>query len=139
MDKLKHTLSGQVAAKLKHLRKNLDYSGPKMASLLGISANLYHKYETGYTFPSLFCQKRLTEKLGISLDWFIFNKGPMYFKEKNPDAETNAAPGDKEPDYLALMPDVKELLAAMTDDPMLRYEVMLNFHKYLKKTKESKK
>jgi hypothetical protein len=77
----------------------------------------------------------LRKGFGVSMDWFIFNEGPMFFKEKSIEPELSKS---EEPNTLldAVTPDVRELLEYMDGDSRLRYEVMLFFYKY-KEKKES--
>ncbi|MCP4157539.1 MAG: helix-turn-helix transcriptional regulator [bacterium] len=125
MDKLKQ----KVCAKLLQIREHFRYTRPQMASFLRISESSYYKNEKAETFPALVALQQLAGGLDISMDWFLFEKGPMYFKDKVKMAGV--------PEYTKIMPDVKELLNAMVDDPQLRYEVMLNFHKSQKAKNKS--
>jgi len=54
-----------------------------MASRLGISRGAYNKNERGINFPCIDTQRRLSEDFDISMDWLLFNKGAMFYKEKD--------------------------------------------------------
>ena len=137
-----------VGNKLRALRRQLNYSRARMAAYFELSVSGYSKNENGETLPGLSTLRRLSDDFEISLDWLILNKGPKYFKEKE-------APKQEELDqekqqqqkqveekvvrWEAVMPDVKDLLEYMEQDPLLRHEVLAFFYKYKKKNKEEEK
>jgi hypothetical protein len=86
------------------------------------------------------------KKFDASMDWLLFNKGPLFYKEKTPE-ETKQPPEEKPPvqqkqpekqteekfpGLEQVMTDVKELLDYMAKDPLLKYEVLVYFYKYKK-------
>ncbi len=82
MEKNRNKIMQAATGKLLKLRKLKDYTRPQMGSYLGISGNGYNKNENGVTFPSLETLSRLSMADNISMDWFIFGKGPMKYSEK---------------------------------------------------------
>lgn len=70
------------AAKLKKLREQLGYSPKEMAEYFGIDVSSYYKSENGQYLPGLESLYRLSKDHDISLDWYLFDKGPMVFAEK---------------------------------------------------------
>jgi len=134
------TILQEIAARLKNLREQLKYSRGEMAAHFGITKNGYERNERGETLPGIDTLNRLSKNFDISMDWFLFNKGPMYYKEKEHKEEKPAEKNASET-LLALqevVPDVKELLDYMGLDPLLRYEVLVHFYKY-KREQENKK
>ena len=71
-----------VGRQMLKLRKHLNYSCGKMARKLGISNSGYYKNENGITFPRVDTLALLQREFDISMDWLIFNKGPMHYGER---------------------------------------------------------
>ncbi|HLP62032.1 MAG TPA: hypothetical protein VK186_24530 [Candidatus Deferrimicrobium sp.] len=69
---------------------------------------------------------RLQTEFDISLDWLLFNNGPMHISEKQVTVVEEKKTTDLENKY----PDTRELLAAMEQDHILLHEIMLYFYKY---------
>jgi transcriptional regulator with XRE-family HTH domain len=82
MEMNKKELLRQTALKLKKLREQWGYGLKGMAAYLGISREGYSKNENGETFPGTKTLFRLSKDHDISMDWLMFDKGPMHFKEK---------------------------------------------------------
>jgi hypothetical protein len=70
--------------------------------------------------------KKIRETLGVSLDWLILDKGPMFYKEK-----------DYNNTLAALPPEIQELVTEMEQVPVLKYEILLNFHAIIGRTQEA--
>jgi transcriptional regulator with XRE-family HTH domain len=70
------------ASKLRKLRELFGYSPKEMADYFRVHRTAYHKNESGYNLPGLPSLHRLSKDHDISMDWYFFDKGPMYFKEK---------------------------------------------------------
>ncbi|UCH94398.1 MAG: helix-turn-helix domain-containing protein [Candidatus Aminicenantes bacterium] len=127
MRKKRGNLIRDVGQRLKKLRKQLDYPANEMASRLGLRISSYYKNESGDTIPGLITLHRLQKDFNISMDWFLFNKGSMYYEEKQVENEKpHSGLEDK-------MPDVKELLDDMEKDPLLRHKILLHYYEYKKK------
>jgi transcriptional regulator with XRE-family HTH domain len=153
MEVKKETIWREVGKRLKKLRLELKYSKKQMAQRLGINLNSYYKNENGTSFPWIYSLYRLHKDFGISMDWLIFDYGPMYLKEKEPEkppeeelakelaikaeaakeAEQEEA---KKPWWEETMPDAKELLEYMAQDPLFRYKVFLYLYKYKEKKEQ---
>lgn len=108
--------------RLREIREQLRLSRVEMAARMGIKPNSYYKNENGETFPSLRSLSLLQKDFDISMDWFIFNKGTIFFKEKQPGKKEEAtAPGGIE---------MAELFNQMEQDPQLRHELLAYYYKY---------
>jgi transcriptional regulator with XRE-family HTH domain len=70
------------AAKLKKLREQLGYSPKEMAEYFGIEVSSYYKNENGQYLPGLESLHLLSKDHDISLDWYLFDKGPVVYAEK---------------------------------------------------------
>lgn len=109
--------------RLIQLRKHLGYAPGDMARKLDMQRPGYFKNERGETFPSLKTLDILQRDWGVSMDWLLFGKGPMFFKE---------AP--KSVRALTAAPEIQELLTHMAEDPKLKHGVMLYFLEQKKKS-----
>ncbi len=85
-----------VALRLKELRDRLDCSPIEMATRLGISRGAYNKNEHGINFPCIDTQRRLAEGIGVSMDWLLFGKGPVFYKVKEKADELQERVGELE-------------------------------------------
>jgi transcriptional regulator with XRE-family HTH domain len=124
----------EIGKRLRRVRKQLNYSLERMAGKLGISQSGYYKNEGRITLPRLNTLYRLFNDFDISLDWLLFDQGPMHYKEKRPGIES--ADGKKKNGTLGLddkSSEVRELLEAMDRDPLLRHELLVYFYKYKNK------
>ena len=132
-----------IGRRLKKLRNHLGYTPPEMAGRLMIRPNGYYKNEVGLTRLSLVSLDILQTEFGVSMDWLFFEKGPMFYGEKH-DSETGMTESDNAfevwQEIVKTMPDIKELLEYMPNDPLFRHEMLAYFYKYKeKKEKDSKK
>jgi len=147
MEVKKETIWREVGKRLKKIRLELKYSKKQMAQRLGVNLNSYYKNENGTSFPWLYSLYRLHKDIGISMDWLIFDYGPMYLKEKEPgkpakeelvkelaikaeQAKEAGQEGVKKPWWEETMPDAKDLLEYMAQDPLFRYKVFVYLYKY---------
>ncbi len=141
-----------MSEKIKSLREQLGYSRQEMARQLGVSLNAYGKNEAGYSAPGFWAQHRLSTDYGISMDWFLFDRGPMYFKEKIKlaELEKEAANMKKELEELEkesaeklrqnsvreLKPEMIELVDYMEHQPLFYHEMLAFFQRLKKENKE---
>lgn len=118
-----------IGRRLRKVREQLNHSPRDMGRRLGLSHSGYFKNESGITFPKLNTLSQLHEEYDISMDWLIFNQGPMHNKDRQPEQGEEKKTLDLE----EVSSDVRELLEYMDQDPLLRYEVLVYFYKYKKK------
>jgi len=82
-----------IALRLKKIRETLGFSAVDMTKRIGTYRTNYYKYESAASFPHFTVLARLGNNLGVSLDWLILDKGPMFYKENRKiNAIANAAP-----------------------------------------------
>jgi transcriptional regulator with XRE-family HTH domain len=115
--------------RLKEIRSHLDLTKLEMARKLGVDKASYYKNEYGKTFPSMASLKLLQKDHDISMDWLLFEKGPMFYREKGNEL-TEAKPGETQLPAIVENTEVKELLAFMEKDPKLKHKIMLHFYEY---------
>ncbi len=108
-----------IALRLKKIRDTLGFSPVDMSNHLGTYRSNYYKYENAKSFPHFMVLSKLGNNLGVSLDWLILDKGPMFYKEK-----------DYNNTLAALPTDIQELVEQMEQVPLLKYEILLSFHKF---------
>jgi transcriptional regulator with XRE-family HTH domain len=113
------TIMQDIALRLKKIRETLGFSTVDMTKRIGSHRANYYKYENARAFPHFTVLSKLGTNLGVSLDWLILNKGPMFYKEKD---YNNA--------LAALPTEIQELVTEMEQVPVLKYEILLNFHQY---------
>jgi transcriptional regulator with XRE-family HTH domain len=123
-------LKKEMSYKLRQLRLSLKDTPCQMADRLGIWRSTYVRNENGKTHLNLKTMISLAHQFGISLDWLILNKGPMYYKEKEIKNEPPPNPLD------SLQPDFKELIEHMELIPMLKHEMLLSFCKFKEDRKD---
>ncbi len=75
-------LKSIFSSRIKELRGTLNYSTKGMGDCLRASQTSYRRYEQGKILPGYPGLYSIAEKLGISLDWLVCGKGPVYYKEK---------------------------------------------------------
>jgi len=122
--------------RLKQIRESLKLSPWEMSKRLGIEVTTYYKNENQTSYPCYQSLKVLHNDFGISMDWFFFNRGPMYFKEK--ETITTVSPLQALISELeTTVPDIKEMLESMLRDGVFRHETMLNYFKYKNKPEPS--
>ncbi len=139
-----------IGYKLKKIREALNYSSPDMASRFGVVRSSYLRNESGQTCPDIQTMRILGTAFDVSLDWLICDKGPMYYREKEPSRTQPEKPVEKIVDPqvpqtglqtgLETKPsleipdtvpeDIRELLEHMKRIPLLRYQILAAFHKF---------
>ena len=127
MPKASKEFMQNLGRRLRTIRRQLNYNQQQMASALGLKRSGYFKNEEGDTFPGVSTLFRLQKDHDISMDWLIFNKGPMVFKMKQQEGKPLA--------FEERSAEVKELLDAMEQDPQLKHEILAYFYKYKGKRK----
>jgi transcriptional regulator with XRE-family HTH domain len=125
------SLKNAVSSKLIQLRQSLHYSTKKMAGYFNVSAITYHRYEQSKMLPGFTALYSAAEKLGISLDWLVCNKGPIYYKEIEKKIQVEEKKETPQ-DFLtgASQEEIKDLLEHMNRIPLLRHEVLVYFYKF---------
>ena len=72
----------EIGSRLTTLREQLDYSRDQMAVHCEVTESAYAKNERGDHLPKLDTLENLVKKFDASMDWLLFNRGPLLYKEK---------------------------------------------------------
>ncbi len=122
--KQKHMMNASpVAARLRQVRKHIGLKQVEMAERLGITRDSYGKNERGHALVSTDVLDLLHHKLGVSVEWLLFNNGPMYWK-----ATESAA--QKTPKNLRLNPQMTDMVDHMNRFSFVYNSVIGFFQKY---------
>lgn len=132
--------SAGIASRLKAIRIDKKLTTHEMAAQLGTNANNYRKYERGMFLPTIHVQLILAQKFGISLDWLILNKGPMYSdqietalreneqrKQEVLQIREQVVPPDA---MIVTSPEIKELLRFIEENPVYKFQLLSHFYQY---------
>lgn len=149
----KHSIAAGAGNRLSTFRKGLNLTPKQMAARLDVKLGTYYKNENGESRPGWVSLYILQRDYDISVDWLMMNKGPKYIREKVPNMSQIQAERTKEKQllnqttkllketqeetkhFLALKkiaPDVENLMEHMINDPELRYDILLKFHRHQK-------
>lgn len=132
--------------KLRKFRQSLNYSHRKMAAYFSTEKTNYTRYETGKIFPGFMGLYNVANRLGISLDWLICDRGAMFYKQEE-EKDDSQLPVEEnvikektevEPEPAVKVPEgeIKELLDYMEQIPLLHHEIMVWFFKFKEEHKE---
>lgn len=115
-----------ISDRLQLVRKHFGFSQDQMAQSLGCSRETFGKNERGYHMITLDTVAALYEKLGVSMEWLLFNHGPMLknatIKKADLKLETQAD--------MSFPDELNEMVAMMKNVPFLRYAVMGYYQKF---------
>jgi len=140
----------EAGDKLTQLRKKFNYSRDQMAGHFGVSRGGYYKNEAGFSLPALPTLYRMAMENNISMDWFLFSRGPMYYDEKEKTREIEELKKqlelekekqlEKEPGNekekktpraaVDMKPEIKELVEHMEAVPLLYHEILAYFQRF---------
>ncbi len=126
-----------VSSRLRKVRKELSLPKAHFADSVELARTNYSKIERGRHFPAPHTLEKLATNLDVSLDWLIGGKGPMFFKEKPNPEETQVEQALRQEKAMAmeeepgLKPEHRELIDTMNRVPLLHYEVMGFYHRFL--------
>jgi transcriptional regulator with XRE-family HTH domain len=94
-----------------------------MATFFMTTQVTYRRYEQGVMLPSFISLYTAAVKLGVSLDWLVCGRGPIYFKEIKEKLAKQAA-------HEANSPEIINLLDHMNRIPLLCNEILSYFYKF---------
>lgn len=107
-----------IAVRLRSVRRHLGYSQGEMADLLGITRDAYGKNERGSHLIRTENLHTLHEKLGVNVEWLLFDRGSMLW--------TSGDQGD----------ETEEMIDMMKRLPLLRHTVMKCYQEFKIENKE---
>ncbi|MCU0286834.1 MAG: helix-turn-helix domain-containing protein [Acidobacteria bacterium] len=118
----------EVGLKIEKIRKLNHISVTNMAQSLYVNRVTYVRNESGLAIPNFFTLYHLGSDFNVSLDWLLLDEGPMMRTQKSAKQEEKPAV-----DPLTVHPvtgEIKELLVHMDKIPLLRYEILAQFHRF---------
>jgi len=125
-----NSIKSALSNRLMELRQSLHYSTKEMGDCFNTTQLSYRRYEQGKMVPGFLSLYFVAEELGISLDWLVCGKGPVYYKDKEKkESLQNLISGTSEE-------EIKYLLEHMNRIPLLRHEVLACFYKFKADHKE---
>jgi transcriptional regulator with XRE-family HTH domain len=161
MPSKKEEIKKDIALRLKELRKFLNYSHIEISSKLGITKGAYTKNEQALNLPGIETQQQLAVGLGVSMDWLLFGKGPIFYntKEKAEKLDEKLRESEKKNEELTaelekmrylnreletekrpvladLKPDVSEMLEHMARIPLLHHEILARYQRFRVENKD---
>jgi transcriptional regulator with XRE-family HTH domain len=119
----------EMGSRLLELRKHYGCSQLEMAEKVGLKINTYRKNETGINYPSVLIINRLRNRLGVSLEWYLFGRGPVFWADVI-DAQEKSAPDD------VLGQEIEDMTGMMKEVPMIRHAILLYFQELKVKHKD---
>jgi transcriptional regulator with XRE-family HTH domain len=128
MKSIRNTIMDNGAIRLKEIRAQLNYTPEMMAAKLDVGRPTYYKYEKSKSFLGLEPLNRLHKNLRISMNWFLFGSGPMKYTEQEETPQPGKTLETKRHIIEEIMPEVKEMLDQMTQNPVLRHEIMAYYY-----------
>ena len=100
-----------MSNRLKQIKQYFGYKRDQMSNLLGISPITYTRNEQGNQMLATRSLMALHTQLGVSLEWFLFGRGSMFWKEVED----------------MLPPELSEMVTLMNKIPLLHHSIMLHF------------
>ncbi|MCP4221082.1 MAG: helix-turn-helix transcriptional regulator [bacterium] len=132
--------------RLKLIREMHKMNRKDMAAFLQVTSSSYSKNESGTNIPSKRGLAALFNKLGISMNWFIFGRGPIYFKEEEKQAPPPPPPPPPPPSpsssaevlgrAIEAEPDIHEVVTAMLENPLAKHQMLVDYLRLKKREKE---
>lgn len=119
----------EIGSRLRQLRKQYGCSQGEMAEKLGFSINTYRNNESGRYYPSVLILDRLRNRLQVSLEWYLFGRGPVSWADVIGDGKKI------HPDDL-LGREIEEMTGMMKKVPLVRHALLLYFQELKVKHKE---
>lgn len=121
--------AGAIASRLRKIRKYFGYSQDEMADLLGITKETYGKNERAYHLLQALTLGAIHEKLGISIEWLLFNRAPVFWNpdKKRKDMEFKGDISGNVP----VTPELAEMIDLLNRIPFLR-NLVLGYYQKLK-------
>ena len=119
----------EIGRRLVELRKHYGCSQKEMAEKMGLSINTYRKNEVGINYPSVLIIDRLRNRLGVSLEWYLFGRGPVFWADVI-DRNEKIAPND------VLGQEIEEMTGMIKKVPIIRHALLLYFQELKVKHKE---
>jgi transcriptional regulator with XRE-family HTH domain len=127
--------------RLEKIRRHFNYDRAQISKIMGISINTYSRNMMGRQLPILKSIMALHNRLGVSMEWFLFERGPMLWKEVEEKLQAEEKPQVVEkPREIKLedllSPGLNEMVELMKKIPLLNHSIMLHFQELKIKHKD---
>jgi len=116
--------------KLISIKKASSMNAKEMAGILGIKRESYERYEKSSFAPRMHTLYTLGKRFRVSLNWLILDEGPMFLSSEA-EVKKNLVLSDTAQN-VQMSSDIKELVESMEKNPLLRYEILAQFHRFKK-------
>jgi len=125
-----------IFLRVQEVQKHLNLSNMGMANALGISREAYRKQQKRLRAPELYSLIRLDQYYKISIEWVLFNRGPMRLAVREKENLENLERAERlkqyEPDQKDFFSDeLREMVKRMRELPQLRHAVMQTYHNFM--------
>ena len=131
-----------VFIRVQAVQNYFKFSNLEMSRALGLSREAYRRQQVQRKPPAIHSMSRLDRHYGISIEWILFERGPMLLKERERlhkeevERAATEAWNEAEKKYAPLHTDLlademKEMEQRMREIPQLRYVVMQAYTNYL--------
>lgn len=133
-------IGSRVAKKLKWLRSYYGLSKQSMANRLHMNVSTYTKNEANVATTSIFTLWDIHDKLGVSLDWLLLDKGPVseadrleligdIYEREQPSGNDKKGAAE-EMETKVHQKQINEMVALMKKVPAVHFAMMNAFHEY---------
>ena len=122
--KEKKIQSVQVGRRFDRIRQYFNYTRAQIAKIMGLSPVTYYRNEKGEQLPTTRSLMSRHTRLGVSLEWFLFERGPMLWQEVEEKLREEIKLGD------LLSPELNEMVELMNKIPMPNHSLMLHFQEF---------
>ena len=118
----KKSIMENFSKRITELRQAMHLSRKKMAAFFNTAEVTYRRYEQGLMMPGFFSLYAAGVKLGVSVDWLVYGRGPVYYKVIEEKVEKQSVQETLTPEVLNLFEHIKRV-------PMVRNEMLSYFYK----------
>lgn len=128
---VKKELKREIGARMRKVRKALNYTQETMVSHFDIGRANYSRIEKGEVLPNAAVLNTLRVEFNVSLDWLITGGGKMFIS-----AQEKKGKGEFI-DFGEYTPEIRELLVYMDKVAMVKHAVLGFFLEYKIKYSDS--
>jgi len=123
MNMNKKSIMEGFSKRITELRREMRLSRKQMAAFFVVTEVTYRRYEQGVMLPGFLSMYTAGVQLGVSLDWLVYGRSPVYYKEIEEKLKKQDAPHE------AIAPEVLNLLEHIKRVPLVRNEMLSYFYK----------
>lgn len=128
---VKKELKRDIGARMRKIRKALNYTQENMVSHFDIGRANYSRIEKGEVLPNAAVLNTLRVEFNVSLDWLITGGGKMFVSAQEKKGKSDSI------DFGEYAKEIRELLVYMEKVPMVKHAVLGFFLEYKIKYSDS--